>query len=77
MNRKYKKLRKEPYTFIHNQVVFLKDINPYKAVDKLWVRYLTFHQPETIVKCEKLLKRYLTNHLDLSGIKNEERTKTD
>lgn len=63
---------REPYVFLHNNVIFLKKINPYKAVDEFWVRYLTFHKPETIVKCEKLLKRYLTNHLDLSEIQNEE-----
>lgn len=63
---------KEPYVSLYNEVIFLKSINPYKAVDKLWVWYLTFYKPETIEKCRKLLKKYLTNHLDLSEIQNEE-----
>jgi hypothetical protein len=47
---------------------FLSDIDPYKAVDNMWKRYLTFGNKKTQEECERLLKEYLKNHLDLSEI---------
>lgn len=47
---------------------FLSEIDPYKAVDKMWKRYLTFSKKSTQEECTDLLKEYLKRHLDLSEI---------
>lgn len=47
---------------------FLSEIDPYKAVDKIWKWYLSFNNKKTQEECERLLKEYLKNHLDLSEI---------
>lgn len=47
---------------------FLSDIDPYKAVDKMWKWYLSFDKKETQKECMELLREYLKNHLDLSEI---------
>ena len=37
-------------------------IDPYRAVDLMGKRRLTFKNPETIDKARKLLKKYLSEH---------------
>ena len=50
---------------------FLSEIDPYKAVDKIWKWFLSFNNKKTKEECERLLKEYLKNHLDLSEKQNE------
>lgn len=41
---------------------FIKSIDPYKAVDLMGSRWITFNQPDTLIKADKLLKSYLAAH---------------
>lgn len=56
------------YFTIDWQYWFLSEIDPYKAVDEMWKRYLTFNKKKTQKECIDLLREYLKNHLDLSAI---------
>lgn len=47
---------------------FLSEIDPYKAVDKMWRRFLSFNSERTQAECIRLLREYLKRHLDLSEI---------
>lgn len=47
---------------------FLSEIDPYKAVDKMWRWFLSFNSERTQAECIRLLREYLKRHLDLSEI---------
>lgn len=40
----------------------LEAIDPYRAVDLMWQRWLTFKENKTIIQADKLLKEYLAAH---------------
>jgi hypothetical protein len=40
----------------------IRSIDPYKAVDLMGHRWITFNQPDTLKKADQLLKNYLAAH---------------